>query len=70
MASSAQSLETLAAQLKYGALDDRMTLLCLVGYFASQSNLTAQQAVIQAAQQGYAALSDQQLDTCLLAVIT
>ena len=70
MASSAQSLENLVAQLQYGALADRYVLLCLVGFFAAQTGLTAQQAVNTAAAQKYAALSDQQLDTCLLSVIT
>lgn len=69
MASNAQSLENLAASLGYHALSNHDLLLCLVGYFASQTSLTAQQAVTQAAALGYHALSDEDLDKCILEAI-
>lgn len=67
-APDAQTLIDLAMSLKYGALSARDNLLCLCGAYAGST--TAQQAVVLAAQNKYASLSDLQLDEAFLAVIS
>lgn len=70
MAATAQTLVSAAVPLGYEALSSRMLLLCLVGWYASQSSLTAQAAAVGAAQNQYGALSDKQLGQCLLDVLS
>jgi hypothetical protein len=70
MAESAQSLENSSAAAHYPALSARYLLLCLAGLYASLSGMTAQQAIVIAASNHYAALSDKQLDQCLLATLS
>lgn len=69
MASAAQTLETLAQSLGYDTLNHRDLLLCLAGLYSSSAGLTAQQAVVQCAAQGYARLSDNDLQQCILYVL-
>lgn len=70
MATDAQTLVDQSAVSKYSELSERDLLLCLVGYYGSNAGLTAQQAVVIAAAQGYSKLSDRQLDECYLAIIS
>jgi len=70
MATDAQTLVNTSAASKYASLSERDLLLCLVGYYASQNSITAAQAVVTASQQGYAKLSDRELDECYLAIIS
>ena len=67
MASDAQTLENLIATLKYPGMSSRDVLLAMAGYYGTAANMNAQQAVVVAAQQKYAALSDIDLDEALLA---
>lgn len=69
MSQNAQSLENQAAAASYPSLSTRDTLLCLVGYFASQTGLTAAAAMVQAATAGYGALSDGDLNELILETI-
>ena len=69
MSSTAQTLETAAMAAKYEALSNRNLLLCLAAIYAGPASLKAQQAAVTAAANHYAALSDHQLDECLLEVI-
>lgn len=70
MATDAQTLVNTSATSKYAELSERDLLLCLVGYYGNLAGLTAQQAIVVAAQQGYSKLSDRQLDECYLVIIS
>ena len=70
MDQAAQSLENSAYAEHYPALGNRNSLLCLVGYYASKTSLTAQAAVIAATAAGYKALSDHDLKRCILEVLS
>lgn len=67
----AQTLIDIACSMAAGALSMRDTLVCIAGLFGANSGgVTAQQAVVLAAANKYAALSDHQLDESLLAVLS
>lgn len=70
MACDVQTLENLLYADGFAALSDHDFLICLAGAFLSVSGIDAQTAVTQAAANGYAKLSDLQLDQALLAVFT
>lgn len=70
MANNATTLLAGAYAEIYPALSNRDTLLCLVGYFAGVTGLTAAQAIAGAKAQQYAALSDRDLTMCILEVLS
>ena len=70
MAATAQTLVLGAYALNYDSLSDRNLLLCLTGYYAGLTGLTAQQALDGAIGQKYPALDDKQLTECLLDVLS
>jgi hypothetical protein len=69
MAQTAESLITGEYAAFIPALSDRNLLLCLVGYYASVTSLTAQNCINGAKAEGYAALSTHDLMLCILEVI-
>lgn len=70
MATDAQTLENLVASLKYPSMSERDVLLALAGYYGTAAGMTAQQSVVVAATNKYAALSERQLGEALLAVLS
>lgn len=69
MSCSAQDLEALLSTDKLPQLSDRERLMCLAALFGAGAGLTAQTALNLAYSDGFAQLSDQQLDQAFLAVI-
>lgn len=69
-AATAQDLATTAGTLKFASLSERHLFVCLAGVYAALTNTTAQQAVVLAAANHYGALSDDQLDKSLLALVS
>lgn len=70
MACDVGTVENLLAANGYFRLSQRDTLMCLAGVFAVTAGITAQQGVTNAASNGYAKLSDLQLDEALLAALS
>lgn len=66
----AQSLIDLAFANGEDALSERDIMLCLAGFYGNLATQTAQQAVVTAAANKYAALSDLQLTQALLVILS
>ena len=66
----AQSLIDLAFANGEDALGQRNIMLCLAGFYGNLAGQTAQQAVVTAVANKYAALSDNALDQSLLAILS
>lgn len=69
MAATAKTLETGIAAAFIDALGDRCLLLSLVGYYANAAGLTAKAAMVGAAAGSFGALSDKDLNSCILQAI-
>lgn len=70
MAQNAQTLETGEYAAFIPSLSDRDLLLTLAGVYASNTGITAQQAVTGAAAAGYHDLSERDLIQCYLTAIS
>ena len=69
MACDAATLEALLSADKLPSLSDHDRLMCLAALFGAGAGLNGQQAIALAYKNGFAKLSDLELDQTFLAVI-